>query len=210
VVTNKNWRMDCGVAGYDNTLGLPPFFPTRLRFEDYIYRLWIQQPGIAAAHVDSVQTHMKSNYMRSPLAAEVFNEAICSLLKKKILASLHTMDPLNVSFDYEGEVTLQDTQAILDEVNGLREQVLKAEVAAVSAGHQDRERALRTFVVNLERAFYGFESDFFQQNVARMVDDVISLIRGSLDLWPTLVEICYYHKNRRPFPMARVKNKRRP
>src|SRR5215813_1131620 len=35
VVTKKNWRMDCGVAGYDNTFGLPPFFPTRLRFEDY-------------------------------------------------------------------------------------------------------------------------------------------------------------------------------
>jgi hypothetical protein len=46
VVTNRNWRMDCGVAGYDNTLGLPPFFPTRLRFEDYIYRLWVQQDGI--------------------------------------------------------------------------------------------------------------------------------------------------------------------
>ena len=27
VITNKNWRMDCGVAGYDNTYGLPPFFP---------------------------------------------------------------------------------------------------------------------------------------------------------------------------------------
>ena len=26
-VTKKNWRMDCGVAGYDNTFGLPPFFP---------------------------------------------------------------------------------------------------------------------------------------------------------------------------------------
>jgi hypothetical protein len=26
VVTKKNWRMDCGVAGYDNTFGLPPFF----------------------------------------------------------------------------------------------------------------------------------------------------------------------------------------
>ena len=30
-VTRMNWRMDCGVAGYDNTFGLPPFFPTRLR-----------------------------------------------------------------------------------------------------------------------------------------------------------------------------------
>ena len=27
VLTKKNWRMDSGVAGYDNTFGLPPFFP---------------------------------------------------------------------------------------------------------------------------------------------------------------------------------------
>jgi len=26
VVTNQNWRIDCGVAAYDNTFGLPPFF----------------------------------------------------------------------------------------------------------------------------------------------------------------------------------------
>ena len=68
VVTKKNWRMDCGVAGYDNTFGLPPFFPTRLRFEDYIYRLWVQQDGIVAAHVDAAQNHIKSNYMRNPPA----------------------------------------------------------------------------------------------------------------------------------------------
>ena len=60
--------MDCGVAGYDNTFGLPPFFPTRLRFEDYIYRLWVQQDGIAAAHVDAAQNHIRSNYMRNPPA----------------------------------------------------------------------------------------------------------------------------------------------
>ena len=54
VVTNNNWRMDCGVAAYDNRHGLPPFFPTRLRFEDYIYRLWLQQPKIASVHVDAL------------------------------------------------------------------------------------------------------------------------------------------------------------
>lgn len=60
-VTNRNWRMDCGVAGYDNTFGLPPFFPTRLRFEDSIYRLWVQQPGIVAAHVDAAQHHTRES-----------------------------------------------------------------------------------------------------------------------------------------------------
>lgn len=91
-VTNLNWRMDCVVGGYDNSTGLPPFFPTRLRFEDYIYRLWIQQGGFAAAHVDSAQTHIKNNYMRNPLASDVFNEAICGLLKRKIRTSLRKTD----------------------------------------------------------------------------------------------------------------------
>src|SRR5262249_9137275 len=84
VVTKKNWRIDCGVARYGQTAGRPPFFPTRLRFEDFIYRLWIQQRGVAAAHVDSAQTHTKNNYMRNPPAAEIFNEEICNLLKRKI------------------------------------------------------------------------------------------------------------------------------
>jgi hypothetical protein len=65
-VTKKNWRIDCGVAGYDNTFGLPPFFPTRLRFEDYIYRLCVQQDAIAAAHVDAAQNHGKRCATRRP------------------------------------------------------------------------------------------------------------------------------------------------
>ena len=50
-------------------------------------------------------------------------------------------------------------------------------------------------------------TDFFQQNVTRMVDDVISQFKGSLDLWPTLIEICYYAKSKKAFPQVRVLNK---
>ena len=58
-------------------------FPTWLRFEDYIYRLWIQQDGVCSAHVDAAQNHTKSNYMRNPPAAEIFNEEMSNLLKRK-------------------------------------------------------------------------------------------------------------------------------
>ena len=118
-VTNRNWRMDCGVAGYDNTFGLPPFFPTRLRFEDYIYRLWIQQEGIVAAHVDAAQNHTKSNYMRNPPAAEIFNEEVCNLLKRKIKATVSHMDELSIEFDYDGEVTGADACEILEKIAAL-------------------------------------------------------------------------------------------
>ncbi len=205
VVTKKNWRMDCGVAGYDNRLGLPPFFPTRLRFEDFIYRLWIQQPGIASAHVDAVQTHIKNNYMRNPLAMDVFNEEICTLLKKKIKSSVGKLEDLTISFSYNGEVTLADTQEILDKITGVHRQVV---AAAERTSDPQRREALTLFAENLARSFYGFEPDFFQQNVTRIVDDVISVIHASLELWPTLVEICYFHKDKKEFPQVRVNNKR--
>src|ERR1700761_7667218 len=205
VLTNKNWRMDCGVAGYDNTFGLPPFFPTRLRFEDYIYRLWIQQDGIVTAHTDAAQTHVKNNYMRSPLAMDVFNEEICTLLKKKIKASLESVDDLSIRFDYEGEVSLQDSEEILERIATVHARVLKA---ADTTKIPERKQALLLFAETLARSFYGFEPDFFQQNVSRIVDDVISQIHASLEIWPTLVEICYFHKDKREFPALKVQNKK--
>ena len=205
VVTKRNWRMDCGVAGYDNRLGLPPFFPTRLRFEDFIYRLWIQQPGLASAHVDAVQTHIKNNYMRNPLAMDVFNEEICTLLKKKIKGSVTRLEDLTIRFSYNGEVTLKDTQEILEKITAVHREILEA---ARRTKNPKRRKSLSLFAENLARSFYGFEPDFFQQNVTRIVDDVLSVIQASLELWPTLVEICYLHKDKTEFPQITVKNER--
>jgi hypothetical protein len=41
------------------------------------------------------------------------------------------------------------------------------------------------------------------------VDDVVSVIKGSIELWPTLVEICYFQKDRRGLPQVKVHNRRR-
>jgi hypothetical protein len=205
-VTNRNWRMDCGVAGYDNTFGLPPFFPTRLRFEDYIYRLWIQQEGIVAAHVDAAQNHTKSNYMRNPPAAEILNEEVCTLLKRKIKATLTHMDSLGIEFGYDGEVTGADAGKILEKISALH---LRALAAASHTTNPERAESLRLFAANLEKAFYGFEPDFFQQNLLRMVDDAIGVIKASIQLWPTLVEIAYFQKRRGGLTETLVANQRK-
>jgi hypothetical protein len=205
VVTNVNWRMDCGTAGYDNRWGLPPFFPTRLRFEDYIYRLWVQQKGVAAAHINAVQTHIKNNYMRNPPASDVFNEEICTLLKRKIKGSIRSIDELSIKFDYAGEVTSEDSAEILAKITEVHGRVLKTSELAPEGA---RRSALKMFAENLSKAFYGFEPDFFQQNVSRIVDDVISQFHASLEIWPTLVEICYLQKDRHELPQTRVRNRR--
>ncbi len=206
VVTKKNWRMDCGVAGYDNTYGLPPFFPTRLRCEDYIYRLWVQQEGIAAAHVDAAQNHCKSNYMRNPPAAEILNEEVSNLLKRRIKASIARLDDLSIAFDYDGEVTARDAEEILEKMQRLHARALSA---AGLAPNPARAEALRLFAANLQKAFYGFEPDFFQHNLLRIVDDAVSVIKGANELWPTLVEICYFQKGRKGLPQTRVSNARK-
>src|SRR5260370_3245500 len=177
-VTKMDWRMDCGVAGYDKPFGLPPFFPTRLRFEDYIYRLWIQQAGVAAAHVDAAQNHCNSNYMRNPPASEIFNEEVSNLLKRKIKSTLSRLDELTIAFDYEGEVTAADAQEILDKISLLHARTLEAAKDAEPV----RAEALRVVAANLEKAFYGFEPAFFHQNLLRIVDDVVSVIKGSIEL----------------------------
>ncbi len=68
---------------------------------------------------------------------------------------------------------------------------------------------MRLFAANLNKAFYGFEPDFFQQNLLRIVDDVVSVIKGSIELWPTLVEICYFEKTRHGLPQVKIHNQRK-
>jgi len=177
VVMKKNWRMDCGVSAYDNTFGLPPFFPTRLRFEDYIYRLWVQQPGLVAAHGDAAQNHSKSNYMRNPPAAEIFNEEVANLLKRKIKSTVSRLDELTIAVDYDGEVTARDADEILTKIMTLHRQ---AAAAAELERSPERAQALHLFAANLEKVFYSFEPDFFQQNLLRIVDDVVSIIKASI------------------------------
>ena len=63
--------------------------------------------------------------------------------------------------------------------------------------------------LRLHKAFYAFEPDFFQHNLVRIMDDVVSVIKGSLELWPTLIEICYFQKGRKGLPQIRVNNQRK-
>ena len=68
----------------------------------------------------------------------------------------------------------------------------------------ERAESLRLFSTNLEKAFYGFEPDFFQHNLVRIVNDAMETIRTSLELWPTLVEICYFQKIRHGLPLLQL------
>jgi hypothetical protein len=161
---------------------------------------------MVAAHVDAAQHHMKSNYMRNPPAAEIFNEEVCNLLKRKIKSTVTHMDSLTIAFDYDGEVSAEDAREILDKISALYQRAVEA---AENARTPDRAQALRVFAASLEKAFYSFEPDFFQQNLLRIVDDVVGIIKASIQLWPTLVEIAYFEKRRNGLPRTLVHNQKK-
>ena len=99
----------------------------------------------------------------------------------------------------------EDAQEILDKITALH---MRVERAATEASSIERASALRLFASNLKKSFYAFEPDFFQQNLLRIVDDVLTVVRGSMELWPTLVEIAFFEKARRGLPELRVANRR--
>lgn len=53
--------------------------------------------------------------MRNPVAAEIFNEAICNLIKRKIPTTLRRSDEFGIAFDYDGSVSLKDSEDILEQ-----------------------------------------------------------------------------------------------
>ena len=130
---------------------------------------------MVAAHVDAAQHQTKSNYMRNPPASEVLNEEIANLLKKKIKSSLTHIDELSMGFDYTGEVTAADAEEIFEKITGLHRRALEGAELAASP---ERAEQLRLFATNLRRAFYGFEPDFFQHNVTRVVEESIGSDSG--------------------------------
>jgi len=142
--------------------------------------------------------------MRNPPAAEIFNEELANLIKRKIQTSVTRVDELTIGFAYDGEVSAADAKQILDKMASLHGRAL---AALPRAGSPERAEALRLFAANLHKAFYGFEPDFFQQNVVRIVDEVVTVIKDSIEVWPTLVEICYFQQQRHGLPLRRVQNR---
>ena len=64
------------------------------------------------------------------------------------------------------------------------------------------------FAENLARSFYGFEPDFFQQNVSQIVDDVVKSNSCLIGDMADVDRICYFHKDKREFPQRRIDNKK--
>ena len=64
--------------------------------------------------------------MRNPPAAEIFNEEVSNLLKRKIKSTLTRLDDLSIGFAYEPEVTAADAEEILTKITELHRRAMQS------------------------------------------------------------------------------------
>ncbi len=107
-----------------------------------------------------------------------------------------------MSFDYTGEVTAFDAEEILEKITNLHWRAVDA--ARVAPKEENGQNRFVCSQRTWKKAFYGFEPDFLHHNLVRIVDDAMDVIRASLELWPTLVESCYFQKTRHGLPMLQL------
>ena len=142
-ITNRNWRMDCGVAGYDNTrraaavlsdpaplrgLHLPAVDPaTRHRRRARGRRADAHQEQLHAA---PARVRGLQRGGREPAQAEDQGE-------------LRAVDDLGIEFDYDGEVTAQDSEQILDRITAIHRARARRPRATRQRGAAARAGAIR-------------------------------------------------------------------
>lgn len=203
-ITNKNYRMDCGVAGYDNSVGIPPFIPSFLRFEDYLYRLWVQQDGILGAHIDAIQHHLKNNYMRFNHAFEVYNEEITNLIKRNINKSSWKADQNNVQFDYDGSISWHESQEIFEKI-----QNLNSEISSIISKetNETRKHQFLKIKIGLSEYFNNFDNEVFYHQLSKVVRQEVLGLKTTTKLWPNLIEEISSVRSKLPMKIIPKSNK---
>jgi hypothetical protein len=103
---DHDFRLTAAVLGLDNTGGTIPFIPTRLRFEDYLMRLYSLRQGFHVGYTDVVQTHRRAMAGRNNTVRDLVIEGLATLMKQLINAGLRETGAF--AFRFEARPALED------------------------------------------------------------------------------------------------------
>ncbi|MBI2971911.1 MAG: hypothetical protein HYY37_05820 [Candidatus Aenigmarchaeota archaeon] len=183
-VSQNNWRIDCGVSGYDNTGGLPPFLPTKLRCEDYAYRLWSRQHAdVATVHVDAIQSHYRDPYSRESIPKDFHNEAHANFLKGVLRETLEHADGLTLRFGKNGEVSNEEARSLVAAARHFYD----AAVRRAAEGETNRGAYL-AFASQFRDAYAGFDADAFHTAMNARIRHELDVINGTMAAWPSILD----------------------
>jgi len=180
-ITKTNWRIDSGVCALDNRHGLPPFIPTVLRFEDYIFRIWTQKENVATAHVNAVQTHRKS-LNRPSMASSFLNEEMAALLKRELRRLAKSLYATHIEFGSNLEITEKDLRSILEKGLAIKDKAEK------EARRRPRESHFFFKLANdMDVVFDSFDAKTFGKKTRTILAKEFELLLATMEIWPKIV-----------------------
>lgn len=210
-ITSQNWRFDTGVSAFDNSLGLPPYFPTDLRFEDFIFRLWLQKENLLSAHADSVQTHYRNPYMRNSLAKDFLKEEVSNYLKNKLRERVVSIHDTFVTFNNHIAVDKKEAIEILQKARKLYEKSIFRSADVIKNlednEHMTCEKKSNHFIGfarDLYDEFCGFEEKSFHARLQEYVSSEMDIIIKTMDVWPSVLEFSFDLKKKGSLPFVKI------
>lgn len=210
-VTATNWRLDNGISGYDNRDGIPPFIPTKLRFEDYFLRVWLQDPSVAAAHINAAQTHYRNPYMRQSLAHDLWNEDMANFIKPR-LKEMVRFDGGNATLEGRIHVARAESDAILAKGKEYYDRAITRAAEVIARQERDngfspeqKSQWISGFAKDIFEEFAGFDGEAFYARMQQTADEEIEALAEALRVWPSLQDVARDMKAKNELPIRRVR-----
>jgi len=181
-LTKVNWRIDSGVCALDNRFGLPPFIPTALRFEDYIFRIWSQKNNVASAHVGAVQTHKRSP-SRPSLASSFLSEELAAVLKRELRRLAETIYDTHIEFGKSLEITKEDIGQMILRARQIRDRACKeAKIRPAESQY------FLNLAKDMEETFFNLDQRIFEKKVKKILKVEFDLLLQTMNIWPKILE----------------------
>ena len=188
-IVAEDYRLTGAVLGLDNSEGFICFLPTKLRFEDYIFRSYSKKPEIHVGYCPAVQTHSRSLANRNNIVKDFVIEEIATVIKKSIINGVMGISELEIRLAKDPSY---DVKELYDIWNQLAEYLSKMDIT--TAHGEAFADALKEEMISTERA------GKFVANFTQRIDEEYSKIRRAIKIWPDMIN----YASRNPVPYRRI------
>jgi len=180
-----NSRLTGAVMGLDNSAGALYFLPTKLRCEDFIWRLYLaRNQNICCAYTDSAQTHTRSALHRPSVLMEWLNDRFAWALFRQLISGVRDTGEHFISFDENIDVAAE-AREIVDLLRFYRSEIgMRLDRSLMPAGLAATYRA--DLLVIEERQLT--EYDHLYLTLKNCIQTEINIANAVAKLWPNLIE----------------------
>ncbi len=190
-IVSEDYRITGAVLGLDNSEGFICFLPTKLRFEDYIFRHYCKKPDIHVGYCPAVQTHERAMANRNSIVRDYVIEGVATIIKKAIINGVSGISELEVKLSKSPSYNIGELYGLWQSLIDFSKKVDLSNRHGEAFYDMIKEEA-----VSMENA------GEFVAKYAKKIDEEYTKMRHTIKLWPLLVE----YARRNPVSQTFVKN----